>query len=96
LKSGQWRVKPVFHRQCQWHAAATTSNKLFRDNSHLKAGFEDYGAVGEKGGGLEQKGGTLSVKAVANGPLMLSGNFAIGAGSRRIAWQGNQAGFEAE
>jgi len=52
--------------------------------------------VGENGGGLEQKGGTLSVKAVANGPLMLSGNFAIGAGSRRIAWQGNQAGFETE
>jgi hypothetical protein len=62
----------------------------------LKAGFEDYGAVGENGGGLEQKGGTLSVKAVANGPLMLGGNFAIGAGSGRIAWQGNQAGFETE
>ena len=68
-----------------------SKNKPFCDNSHLKAGFEDYGAVGESGSGLEQKGGTLSIKAVANGPLIVNGNFAIRASSGRIAWQGSQA-----
>lgn len=68
-----------------------SKNKPFCDNSHLKAGFEDYGAVGDCGSGMEQKGGTLSIKAVANGPLILKGNFAIRAASGRIAWQGTQA-----
>lgn len=68
-----------------------SKNKPFCDNSHLKAGFEDYGAVGEKGDGIEADGGRLTIKSVANGPLLLSGNFAIVAGSGRVSWQGKQA-----
>ncbi len=68
-----------------------SANKPFCDNSHLKAGFEDFGAVGDKGDGLEQEGGKLTIKTVANGPLLLSGNFAIIASSGRTAWQGKQA-----
>ncbi|NNJ96150.1 MAG: hypothetical protein HKP12_03240 [Gammaproteobacteria bacterium] len=68
-----------------------SANKPFCDNSHLKAGFEDFGAVGEKGDGFEQEGGNLTIKTVANGPLLLSGNFAIIASSGRTAWQGKQA-----
>jgi len=68
-----------------------SQNKPFCDNSHLKAGFEDYGAVGEQGDGLETDGGKLTIKSIPNGPLLLSGNFAIIASSGRIAWQGKQA-----
>mgnify|MGYP001821180802 FL=1 len=68
-----------------------SQNKPFCDNSHHKAGFEDYGAVGEQGDGLETDGGKLTIKSIPNGPLLLSGNFAIIAGSGRIAWQGRQA-----
>ena len=68
-----------------------SQNKPFCDNSHLKAGFEDYGAVGEKGDGVDAEGGQLSIKSVKNGPLLLSGNFAIVASSGRVAWQGKQA-----
>jgi CDGSH-type Zn-finger protein/uncharacterized Fe-S cluster protein YjdI len=65
--------------------------KPFCDNSHLEAGFRDPGAVGEKGDGTDDEGGRLTIKSVANGPLLLSGNFAIVASSGRIAWQGKQA-----
>ena len=68
-----------------------SKNKPFCDNSHLKAGFEDYGAVGEKGDGMEAEGGKMTIKSVPNGPLLLSGNFAIVASSGRIAWGGKQA-----
>jgi CDGSH-type Zn-finger protein/uncharacterized Fe-S cluster protein YjdI len=68
-----------------------SANKPFCDNSHLKSGFEDFGAVGETGDGLEQEGGKLTIKAVANGPLLLSGSFTIVASSGRTAWQGKQA-----
>lgn len=68
-----------------------SDNKPFCDNSHLNAGFEDFGAVGVKGDGLDQQGGRLTIKSVVNGPLLLSGNFAIVASSGRIAWEGKQA-----
>ncbi len=67
-----------------------SKNKPFCDNSHLKAGFEDYGAVGEQGEGFDTEGGTLAIKAVPNGPLLLSGNFAIIASSGRTAWRGKR------
>ncbi len=68
-----------------------SKNKPFCDNSHLKAGFEDYGAVGDTGPGMEDAGGPLTVKVAADGPLLLKGNVTITAGSGRSAWSGKQA-----
>jgi CDGSH-type Zn-finger protein/uncharacterized Fe-S cluster protein YjdI len=68
-----------------------SGNKPFCDNSHLQAGFEDYGAVGETGSGLTAQAGPLKVKRIPNGPLMLEGNLSIRAASGRVAWQGEKA-----
>ena len=68
-----------------------SKNKPFCDNSHLKAGFEDYGAVGETGDDSQAQGGSLAVKFIKDGPIMLTGNFAIIAASGRVAWHGKQA-----
>ena len=68
-----------------------SKNKPFCDNSHEEAGFKDYGAVGEKGDGLEAEGGALKVGRAPNGPLLLSGNFTIVAASGRKAWSGTKA-----
>jgi CDGSH-type Zn-finger protein/uncharacterized Fe-S cluster protein YjdI len=68
-----------------------SKNKPFCDNSHLQAGFEDYGSVGAQGPGLSETGGKLSIKPVDDGPLVLAGNLTIRAGSGRVAWQGTQA-----
>jgi CDGSH-type Zn-finger protein/uncharacterized Fe-S cluster protein YjdI len=68
-----------------------SGNKPFCDNSHLSAGFQDFGAVGEQGPGVEADGGKLSVKPLPNGPLLVEGNLSILAGSARVAWQGTKA-----
>jgi CDGSH-type Zn-finger protein/uncharacterized Fe-S cluster protein YjdI len=68
-----------------------SKNKPFCDNSHLDAGFQDFGAVGDNGPGKTASGGPLRVKAVPNGPLMVEGNLTIRAGSGRVAWQGEKA-----
>ncbi len=68
-----------------------SSNKPFCDNSHLKAGFEDYGSVGETGPGLSDKSGKLYIKPLKDGPLLIKGNLTIRASSGRVAWQGIQA-----
>ena len=65
-----------------------SANKPFCDNSHIGAGFEDYGAVGEKGEGITATGGKLSISPLSDGPLLIKGNLTIRAGSGRIAWQG--------
>ena len=65
-------------------------NKPFCDNSHLKAGFEDSGAIGETGEALQQTGGSLAVNAADDGPLLLSGNFSMVTSSGRVAWQGTK------
>lgn len=65
-----------------------SKNKPFCDNSHLEAGFEDFGAVGETGPGISVSGGALNVKAMRDGPLKLTGNLSIRAASGRVAWQG--------
>jgi CDGSH-type Zn-finger protein/uncharacterized Fe-S cluster protein YjdI len=67
-----------------------SKNKPFCDNSHLKAGFQDFGAVGEKGPGLIATGGPLKVTPIPDGPLQVEGNLSIRAGSGRIAWQGQK------
>lgn len=66
-----------------------SANKPFCDNSHEQASFQDYGAVGETGAPLPEQGGQLTVKTLADGPLLLTGNLTIMAGSGRNAWQGN-------
>jgi CDGSH-type Zn-finger protein/uncharacterized Fe-S cluster protein YjdI len=65
-------------------------NKPFCDNSHEKAGFTDYGAVGESGSDSADSGGPLTVKPVKDGPLMFSGNLTIHASSGRPAWHGKR------
>ena len=67
-----------------------SKNKPFCDNSHLEVGFDDAGAVGERGPGLSATGGALTIKPLAAGPLLLNGNLTLHAGSGRIAWQGTQ------
>lgn len=66
-----------------------SKNKPFCDNSHQKSGFEDYGAVGDSGPGLRGDGGKLEIKPLPDGPLLLSGNLSLSAGSGRVAWQGD-------
>jgi CDGSH-type Zn-finger protein/uncharacterized Fe-S cluster protein YjdI len=68
-----------------------SGNKPFCDNSHLQAGFQDFGAVGEAGPGLSGAGGPLKVRRIPNGPLMLEGDLSIRAGSGRVAWRGEKA-----
>ena len=65
-----------------------SKNKPYCDNSHAKSDFMDYGAVGDTGTALEQTGGPLKVTVMENGPVRLSGNMRIIAGSGRSAWQG--------
>jgi CDGSH-type Zn-finger protein/uncharacterized Fe-S cluster protein YjdI len=66
-------------------------NKPFCDNSHEKAGFTDYGAVGETGSDEAESGGALSVQPVKDGPLIFNGNFTILSSSGREAWRGTRA-----
>ena len=42
-------------------------------------------ALCEEGDAQEAEGGKLTIESVPNGPLILSGNFVIVAGSGRIA-----------
>jgi len=65
-----------------------STNKPFCDNSHVKGGFKDSGAVGRKGEGYELTGGDLDVKPAADGPLLVRGNLQIRAASGRVAWRG--------
>ena len=65
-----------------------SKNKPFCDNSHEAGKFQDFGAVGEQGEQLVESGGKLSVSLMPDGPMIISGNLTIFAGSGRKAWQG--------
>ena len=65
-----------------------SKNKPFCDNSHETGEFQDYGAVGEQGDVLTEAGGKLSISLMPDGPLIISGNLTIFAGTGRKAWQG--------
>jgi len=65
--------------------------KPFCDNSHEKAEFKDYGAVGQTGTPTGEAGGELKITPLEDGPLLLKGNLTMITGSGRNAWQGNNA-----
>jgi CDGSH-type Zn-finger protein/uncharacterized Fe-S cluster protein YjdI len=67
-----------------------SKNKPFCDGSHTAAGFKDSGAVGERGDGLQAEGGKLAIRPGRNGPLHVTGNLTIVAGSGRERWRGTQ------
>ncbi len=67
-----------------------SKNKPFCDNSHVKAGWDDTGAVGREGPGFEEAGGPLSISPRANGPLLLKGNVSIRAASGCVRWEGKK------
>ncbi|MBT3251773.1 MAG: hypothetical protein HN729_02445 [Candidatus Marinimicrobia bacterium] len=67
-----------------------SDNKPFCDNNHVKDGFKDPGAVGSKGDLNSDEGGRLEVNPIENGPILVTGNLDIHAGSGRKAWQGNK------
>jgi len=67
-----------------------SKNKPFCDNSHIKAGFVDSGAVGDRGSELKESGGKLTVTPMTDGPLIVKGNVTITSGSGRVGWQGVQ------
>ena len=67
-----------------------SQNKPFCDGAHEKAGFVDYGAVGETGLTLEDTSGNVAFVSIPDGPLEASGNLTLIAGSGRKAWQGRK------
>ena len=67
-----------------------SKNKPYCDNSHVDANFSDAGSVGDTGEALTENGGPLKISLVENGPIRLSGNVRIVAGSGRSAWQGTK------
>lgn len=68
-----------------------SKNKPFCDNSHRDMDFQDAGAVGETGLADIEAGGPLQIKRIPDGPIEVSGNFSIRAGSGRKAWSGRKA-----
>lgn len=67
-----------------------SANKPFCDNSHLSTGFDDCGAVGERGTPLQALGGPLKVRPLPDGPLLVEGNLSVRAASGRLAWEGTE------
>ncbi|MCR9193364.1 MAG: CDGSH iron-sulfur domain-containing protein [Hyphomonas sp.] len=68
-----------------------SKNKPFCDNSHREINFQDAGAVGDTGLPEIESNGPLTIKRIPNGPLEVSGNFTLRAGSGRDAWSGRKA-----
>lgn len=68
-----------------------SKNKPFCDNSHRDVDFQDAGAVGDTGLAENERGGRLEINRIPDGPIEVSGNFVIRAGSGRKAWSGRKA-----
>lgn len=68
-----------------------SKNKPYCDNAHEGSGFRDSGAVGRTSAEVESAGGTLTVRGIEDGPLMVTGSFCIRAASGRRAWAGDKA-----
>lgn len=76
--------------RCALCRCGQSKNKPFCDNSHEEVEFKDYGAVGETGEPLTERGGQLNVKPAKNGPLMVTGHVTIKSSSGRDAWSGTR------
>ena len=83
-------MKSVSRRAALCRCGAS-KNKPFCDNSHRDISFQDAGAVGETGLAEIEAGGPLEIKRIPDGPIEVSGNFSIRAGSGRKAWSGRKA-----
>lgn len=70
-----------------------SKRKPYCDNSHLEAGFEATGDVesNPEAEMLEERSGPLSVKTMANGPVMIKGPLEVIAGSGRQINTGTSA-----
>lgn len=68
-----------------------SKNKPYCDNSHESAGFQDYGAVGERGDAANDNGGTLQINFAKDGPVLVNGNLCVKSASGREAWHGKKA-----
>jgi len=82
---------PSVSRRAALCRCGHSKNKPFCDNAHEEAGFQDRGAIGQRGDALEATGGELSVTTAPNGPLLVKGNLALVAASGRVAWTGTRA-----
>jgi CDGSH-type Zn-finger protein len=64
--------------------------KPFCDDKHEETLFDDSGAVGDAGPGLQAEGGPLTIVPQQNGNLAVDGNLTIVSGAGREAWRGTK------